>query len=125
MKEENTMQEDIRVKEVKDSLIVCLERNQGEFYMPLFVQMQDGITLSSPIQKKINQIIREDTSPRHVPDQIIAVPEIPYTISGKKTETPVKKVLMGQDLRDTLNSGSLRNPEAMNFFVEFYKTIAQ
>ena len=113
-----------KVKEVKDSMIVCLERSQGEFYMPLFVQMQEGFVLSDPIQKKINQVIREDTSPRHVPDKIIEVPEIPYTISGKKTEAPVKKVLMGKDLRETLNSGSLRNPEAMNFFVEFYKTMA-
>ena len=113
-----------KVKEVKDSLIVCLEREHGEFYMPLFVQMQEGIALSAAIQKKIIQIIREDYSPRHIPDQIIAVPEIPYTISGKKTETPVKKVLMGKDIRETLNGGSLRNPQAMHFFVEFYKTIA-
>ncbi len=113
-----------KVKEVKDSLVVCLEREHGEFYMPLFVQMQDGVSLSTEIQKKINQVIREDYSPRHVPDQIIAVPEIPYTISGKKTETPVKKILMGKDTQETLHTGSLRNPQSMNFFIEFYKTIA-
>ena len=113
-----------KVKEVKDSLIVCLEREHGEFYMPLFVQMQEGVVLSAEIQKKIIRIIREDFSPRHVPDHIVAVPEIPYTISGKKTETPVKKVLMGKDVRDESNSGSLRNPQAMLFFIEFYKTIA-
>ncbi len=113
-----------KVKEVKDSLIVCLEKDKGEFYMPLFVEMQPGVLLSETIQKKINQIIREDCSPRHVPDQIITIPQIPYTVSGKKTETPVKKILMGKEVKQVVNPGSLRNPEAMNFFVEFYKTIA-
>lgn len=112
-----------KVKEVKDSLMVCLEKDQGEFYMPLFVQLQPGVELSEDIKKKINLIIRQDYSPRHVPDQIVAVPQIPYTISGKKTETPVKKILMGKNLHEVANSGSLRNPEALNFFVEFYKTI--
>src|SRR5258708_6024981 len=108
-----------KVKEVKDSLIVCVEKDHGEFYMPLFVQMQEGISLSAEIQKKIINTIRSDYSPRHVPDQIVAVPEIPYTMSGKKTETPVKKILMGRALQEVVNSGSLRNPEALRFFVEF------
>ena len=112
-----------KVKEVKDSLIVCLEKDHGEFYMPLFVQLQPGVELSEEIKKKINHIIRQDYSPRHVPDQIVAVPEIPYTMSGKKTETPVKKILMGRALQEVVNSGSLRNPEALKFFVEFYREI--
>lgn len=113
-----------QVKEVKDSLIVCLEQPGGNFFMPLFVQMQEGVVLSSVIQNKVNKSIREACSPRHVPDQIISVPEIPYTISGKKTETPVKKVLMGKDWKEVVNAGSLRNPGAMQFFTDYYKTIA-
>jgi acetoacetyl-CoA synthetase len=112
-----------KVKEVKDSLMVCLEKDHGEFYMPLFVQLQPGVELSEDLKKRINLIIRQDYSPRHVPDQIVAVTEIPYTISGKKTETPVKKILMGKNLQEVANPGSLRNPEALNFFVEFYKTL--
>ena len=108
-----------KVTEVKDSLIVCLEKDHGEFYMPLFVQLQPGVELSEEIKKKINHIIRQDYSPRHVPDQIVAVPEIPYTMSGKKTEAPVKKILMGRNLEEVVSSGSLRNPEALRFFVEF------
>jgi acetoacetyl-CoA synthetase len=113
-----------KVKEVKDCLIVCLEKGQGEFFMPLFVQLQPGVSMSDQIRKKINSTLRQDCSPRHVPDQIIAVPEIPYTLSGKKTETPVKKILMGKEIDKVVSTGSLRNPESLKFFVNFYKTLA-
>ncbi|HYG01096.1 MAG TPA: acetoacetate--CoA ligase [Chryseosolibacter sp.] len=106
-----------KVKEVKDSLIICIEKTGGEFWMPLFVVMADNQSLSDDLKKKINATIRADHSPRHVPDEIIAVPDLPYTISGKKTETPVKKVLMGQDPKKVVNAGSLRNPSSMDFFV--------
>lgn len=111
-----------KVKEVKDSLIVCLEKEKGDFYMPLFVVMAESIALTDEIRKKINSTIRQDYSPRHVPDEIISVPDIPYTISGKKTETPVKKVLMGKDPKQVVNAGALRNPEAIDFFVSFYNS---
>lgn len=110
-----------KVKEVKDSLIVCIERDKGEFYMPLFVILQEGQALTDELKKKINTTLREIYSPRHVPDVIIPVSDIPYTISGKKTETPVKKVLMGKDPEKVVTKGALRNPESMNFFVDFYK----
>jgi acetoacetyl-CoA synthetase len=107
-----------KVKEVKDSLIICLEKSGGEFWMPLFVVMQEGISLTDELKKKLNTTIRSEYSPRHVPDEIIAVPDIPYTISGKKTETPVKKVLMGKDPKEVVNAGSLRNPGSMDFFIQ-------
>ncbi|HEY3405436.1 MAG TPA: acetoacetate--CoA ligase [Ohtaekwangia sp.] len=113
-----------KVKEVKDSLIICIEKEGGEFWMPLFVVLQENILLSDELKKKINTTIRSDYSPRHVPDEIIAVPDIPYTISGKKTETPVKKVLMGKDPKGVINKGSLRNPESMDFFVDLIKNKA-
>jgi acetoacetyl-CoA synthetase len=110
-----------KVKEVKDSLILCIEKPGGEFWMPLFVLMNEGQLLSEEIKKKINSTIRADYSPRHTPDEIIAVPDIPYTISGKKTETPVKKVLMGKDPKKVVNAGALRNPASMDFFVSMVK----
>jgi acetoacetyl-CoA synthetase len=110
-----------KVKEIKDSLIVCIEKDKGEFWMPLFVVMQDNLPLTEEIRKKINATIRADYSPRHVPDEIIVAPDIPYTISGKKTETPVKKVLMGKDPKVVVNSGSLKNPESMDFFITLVK----
>ena len=105
------------VAEVQDSLVVCLERPGGTFWMPLFVLMRPGQKLDDEIRKKIRSVLRTQYSPRHVPDDIIEVPDIPYTISGKKTETPVKKVLAGMDPRKVVNTGALRNPDSMDFFV--------
>jgi acetoacetyl-CoA synthetase len=106
-----------KISEVKDSLIICIEEPDGSFWMPLFVMMKEGEILTEEIKRKINQTLRGDYSPRHVPDQIITVKDIPYTISGKKTESPVKKILMGKDPNKVISAGSLRNPEAMNEFV--------
>jgi acetoacetyl-CoA synthetase len=110
-----------KVSEVKDSLIICLEKDGGEFWMPLFVVMQEGKSLSEDIIKKINTTIRSEYTPRHVPDEIIQVSDVPYTISGKKTETPVKKVLMGKDPKAVVNAGALRNPGSMEFFINLAK----
>jgi acetoacetyl-CoA synthetase len=111
-----------KVKEVKDSLIICLEKDGGEFWMPLFVVLAEGQQLTDELKKKINTTIRADYSPRHIPDEILAVPDVPYTISGKKTETPVKKVLMGKDPKAVVNEGSLRNPASMQYFIELEKS---
>lgn len=108
------------VKELRDCLIICIEKEGGEFWMPLFVQLAIGISLTADLKNKINSTIRQAYSPRHVPDEIIEVPDIPYTISGKKTETPVKKVLMGKDPKKVVNIGALRNPESIEFFVKLY-----
>ena len=106
-----------KIEEVKDSLIICIEEKDGSFWMPLFVMMKDGRILTEEIKQKINRTLRADYSPRHVPDEIIVVKDIPYTISGKKTEAPVKKVLMGKDPYKVISAGSLRNPDAIHEFV--------
>jgi acetoacetyl-CoA synthetase len=106
-----------KITEVKDSLIICLEQKGGMFWMPLFVVMKDGQLLTDEIKQRISKTLRHDYSPRHVPDEIIEVADIPYTISGKKTETPVKKVLMGNDPVKVLNTGTLRNPSSMDAFI--------
>lgn len=107
-----------KVEEVKDSLIVNVELPQGGDYMPLFVLMKEGKELTDEIKLKINRQIRNECSPRHVPDIIIAIPDIPYTISGKKMEAPVKRILMGQSVDQVANKGAMRNPESLEFFVE-------
>ncbi|MGE0772929.1 MAG: acetoacetate--CoA ligase [Cyclobacteriaceae bacterium] len=109
-----------QVKEVKDSLILCVELAEGEFYMPLFVQLQEGNTLTEELKKRIRDTIRNTYSPRHVPDEILVTPDIPYTISGKKTEPPVKKIFMGKDPEKVVNKGALRNPESIQFYINFY-----
>jgi acetoacetyl-CoA synthetase len=106
-----------QVAEVKDSLIICVEKSGGDFWMPLFVVLREGVTLDDPLRRKIAQTIRSATSPRHVPDEIISTRDIPYTISGKKTETPVKKIFMGKDVKSVISAGSLRNPDSLEFFV--------
>ena len=112
-----------QVAEVRDSLIVCIEKPGGEFWMPLFVVTKDGKALTDELKEKINKVLRAACSPRHVPDAIFAVDDVPYTISGKKTEMPVKKILMGKDPDKVINPGSLRNPSSMNIFVDLARQL--
>ena len=111
------------VEEIADSLIVCLEKPGGDFYMPLFVVPAEGKILTDEIRNKIRQTIRKNYTPRHVPDDILEIQEVPYTISGKKTETPVKKILMGQKVSDVIKPDALKNPQALEYFVELSKSI--
>jgi len=106
-----------RIPGLVDSLIVNLEKKDGSDLMPLFVVLEDG---SDPdkISETIKQQLKEECSPRHVPDLIKRVDEIPYTLSGKKMEVPVKKALMGLDVSKHMNRDASRNPEAMDVFVE-------
>lgn len=103
--------------EIKDSLIVNLELPNGDHYMPLFVLMEPGQELTEDLIKRIARELRAQCSPRHVPDKVIAAPDIPYTISGKKMEAPVKKILLGIPVEKAANKDSMRNPEALNFFL--------
>lgn len=110
-----------KIPEVKDSLIVNIELPQGGDFMPLFVIMQNGKELTEDIRNKIKQQLKSECSPRHVPDEIIVTPDIPYTISGKKMEAPVKRILMGKPVAQAANKGTMRNPESLDFFVAFSK----
>ena len=103
--------------EIKDSLIVNLELPNGDHYMPLYVMMEPGKHLDEDLIKRIAGELRKQCSPRHVPDKVIAVPDIPYTISGKKMEAPVKKILLGIPIEKAANRDSMRNPHALLFFL--------
>jgi len=107
--------------EIADSLIVNLEYPDGTDFMPLFVKLVPDSSLSDDLVSRVKFILRTTYSPRHVPDQIIAVPDIPYTISGKKMEAPVKRILLGQTIEKAANLGAMRNPQALQFFVSFSK----
>ncbi|MFN8304270.1 MAG: acetoacetate--CoA ligase [Saprospiraceae bacterium] len=106
-----------QLPELRDTLIVNLERADGTDWMPLFVVLNPGQTLDEALKNKIRHSLRTAYSPRHVPDDIIVAPDIPYTISGKKMETPVKKILLRRPLDKAYNRDSMRNPEAMDFFL--------
>jgi acetoacetyl-CoA synthetase len=107
------------ISEIKDSLVVNIELKGGQHYMPLFVTCKESFILDAALKKKINTALREVYTPRHVPDDIIQADDIPYTISGKKLESPVKKILMGIPKNIAANEGSMRNPEALTFFEQF------
>jgi len=106
------------IPEIKDSLIINLEYADGTDWMPLFVTLTPGATLTDDLKKRINTTLRSTYSPRHVPDAILEIPDVPYTISGKKMETPVKKILQRKPLDKAYNRDSMRNPEAMAFFID-------
>jgi len=109
-----------QIREIKDSVIICVERDKGEFFMPLFVVLADNTVLDEELKSKIKKTIREAYTPRHVPDEIFETADIPYTISGKKTEAPIKKIFMGRDPEKVVNKGALRNPESMKYYIDFY-----
>lgn len=107
-----------QIPELRDTLIVNLERPDGSDWMPLFVALNSGFSLTDELINKIKSALRTQYTPRHVPDEILEIPDVPYTISGKKMETPVKKVLQHKPLDKAFNRDSMRNPEAMAFFIE-------
>jgi acetoacetyl-CoA synthetase len=104
--------------EIRDSLVIGLELPKGGYYMPLFVVLAEGVELDDALKQKINGTIRSHFSPRHVPDEILAVPAIPRTLSDKKMEVPVKKLFMGVAVDKAANVGATRSPEAVQFFAE-------
>ena len=112
-----------KVPEVADSLIVNLELAGGRHYMPLFVVPAEGVELDDALKKRIRQTLRSEYSPRHVPDEIIAIEEVPYTISGKKLETPVKQILLGRTVEQAASRDAMKNPKALDFFVAFAERI--
>jgi acetoacetyl-CoA synthetase len=108
----------LAVDEVTDALVVDVSR-EGEDWMPLFVVLRDGAELDDDLRRTIRTRIREDCSPRHVPDDIVAVKEVPRTLSGKVLELPVKRILMGTPPEKAASRDSLANPEALDFFVSW------
>lgn len=109
--------------EVLDSLVVDLEMLGRESFMPLFVVLREGIELDETLTLRIRQVIREALSARHVPDPIIAISEVPRTLSGKKLELPVKRLLLGMPVEKVVNRDAMSNPASMDFFVEFARTL--
>jgi acetoacetyl-CoA synthetase len=105
--------------EVDDSLIVNLDLPHGKFFMPLFVKLKSGLQLDDTIRDKIRATLRREYSPRHVPDKIYQVESIPFTLTGKKMEVPVRKILMGWPLAKAASRDAMANPDSIDYFVEF------
>jgi acetoacetyl-CoA synthetase len=105
----------LAVDEVLDALVVDVPRGD-ELRMTLFVVLRENAELDEALQAEIRRRIREDCSPRHVPDEIVAAPDIPRTLSGKILEVPVKRLLMGAPLDRVASRDSLANPAALDWF---------
>lgn len=108
-----------RLPEIADSLVVGLEQPGGHYFLPLFVVLRSGFTLTDDLIDRIKQTLRSQLSPRHVPDAIYSISEVPYTMSGKKLETPIKKILAGVDVSLATSRDTLRNPAALDQFIAF------
>ena len=87
--------------------------------MPLFVVLEEGAELDEDLVERIKKSVRENASPRHVPDEIFSVPDVPRTLNGKKLEVPVKKILSGTPSEEAASKDSLSNPDALDAFAEF------
>ena len=105
--------------EVLDSMVVDLEYLGRESYMPLFVALRPGVTLDDALKQRLNQAVKEALSPRFVPNEIFQVAEIPRTLTGKKQELPIKKLLLGQPLSKVINPDAMANAACLPWYVEF------
>ncbi|MGE0099955.1 MAG: acetoacetate--CoA ligase [Hydrogenophaga sp.] len=105
--------------EVMDSMVVDLEYLGRESYMPLFVVLREGHALDEATRRRITDSIRTALSPRFVPSDVFQVAEIPRTLSGKKQELPIKKLLLGQPLEKVINREAMANPGCLDWYVAF------
>ena len=110
--------------EVDDSLIVNLDLPGGTFFMPLFVKLGNGAGARCALVEKIRATLRREYSPRHVPDKIFAVDDIPITLTGKKLEVPVRRILMGVPVEKAANRDAVANPQALDYFIRLRKDSA-
>ncbi len=104
----------LALDEIVDALVVDVDG-----WMPLFVVLREGAVLDDDLTRRIAARVREDCSPRHVPNEVHAVAEIPRTLSGKALEIPVKRILQGTDPAKAASRDSLRNPAALDWFAQF------
>ncbi len=112
----------LSLDEVVDALVVDLPREGTQGWMPLFVVLRDGATLDDALVGRLRDVIRRDCSPRHVPDEVLAVPAVPRTLSGKVLEVPVKRILSGEPADTALSRDSLADPAALRPFEELAAT---
>ena len=100
-------------------MVVDLEYLGRESYLPLFVVLREGVALDAAMRSRLNDAIKTALSPRFVPNDIFQVAEIPRTLSGKKQELPIKKLLLGQPLEKVVNRDAMANPGCLDWYVAF------
>ncbi|GLV77696.1 acetoacetate--CoA ligase [Streptomyces hygroscopicus] len=105
-----------RLPEIRESLVIGVEQPDGGYWMPLFVHLAPGATLDEELLGRIKTTIRTQLSPRHVPDEVIEVPGVPHTLTGKRIEVPVKRLLQGTSLDKAVNPGSVDDVELLRYY---------
>ena len=108
--------------EIADSMVVCCELSGGRFFMPLFLSLREGQVLDDALRQRVAERLRTLCSPRHVPDAMVAVASIPYTLTGKKMEVPVRKILMGWSVARAASRGAMADPAALDAYFVFAQT---
>ena len=108
--------------EVTDSLVVDLEYLGRDPYLALFVVLRANLELSDQFRQQLRDALRGALSPRHVPTEILQVPEVPRTLTGKKLEVPVRRLLLGHDIDKVVSRDALANPASLDWYVEFSQT---
>jgi acetoacetyl-CoA synthetase len=103
--------------EISDSLVVDVSDPGGEGRLLLFVVLRPGVELDGELERRLREAVRRELSPRHVPDEVHAIAEVPRTLSGKKLEVPVKRILTGVPLERAVSEGALANPDAIHAVV--------
>jgi acetoacetyl-CoA synthetase len=104
------------IPEIAEALVIGAEQADGSYWMPLFVVLKDGVALDDALVGRIRSRIRELASPRHVPDEVIEVPGIPHTRTGKKLELPVKRLLQGAEVEQVAKPGAVDDPALLDVF---------
>jgi acetoacetyl-CoA synthetase len=114
----------LSIDEIVDALVVDVPRPGTDGWMPLFVVMREGAELDDELPREIARRVREQCSPRHVPNEVFEIEEVPRTLSGKVLEVPVKRILMGTPAEKAASRDSLANPHALDYFAEMAKRLA-
>ena len=102
---------------VRDCVVLGVEQPDGGYWMPLFVQLAPGHELTDELVAEIRAAIRTNASPRHVPDEVVAVPGVPHTRTGKRLEVPLKRLFQGVPEEKALNLGAVDDAEVVGHYV--------
>jgi acetoacetyl-CoA synthetase len=104
---------------IADAIVVNIEQPGGSGFVPLFVALKEGYRLDEELRQRIRTQLRREYSPRHVPDEIVEVPGIPVTVTGKKLEVPIRRILTGTPVDTAVDRASVANPEVLQAFVAY------
>src|SRR5690606_10272925 len=111
------------VDEILDAVVVDIPREGTEGWMPLFVVLRPEVEMSDELKAEIARRVRSECSPRHVPNEVYVIDEVPRTISGKVLEVPIKRIRSGPPADKAASRDSLKNPAALDWFADFAKSL--